>query len=416
MKKHIIGAWTLLLFLTATLAAQAAPRDPKKEKKQTPYEKLVNDPSVERSTGSFIDLYKKDNKLYFGVPKRLFGKEMLIGLTYSGTSNPALVNVGLKVNTGPPPPVGEPGRTQREGVINGNRARRRGHGGRRREADTHFRHNPVAAFKPIGWSADSTRVLVDATAYFKDDNPQFTFFQGYGRKAAEKRPELNRFSTFRTFSNNLHFTVERYYTLQLGDGTGQQALDHYPTLVSATFSFLLLPDELMTPRLADNRLGVFQTARYIRTADNGTIQPVAFATRWKLEPKDEQAYLNGGLSEPKKPIVFYIDSLFPEEWKEPIHHAVERWNKSFERIGFKNVMQARDFPRNDPDFNPDDLRYSCIRYVPNATENAMGPSWVDYRTGEIINASVMVYANVASLITSWRFVQTAQVDVRVRSG
>ena len=82
MKKHIILEWTLLLFLTATLAAQAAPRDPKKEKKQTPYEKLVNDPSVERSTGSFIDLYKKDTKLYFGVPKRLFGKEMLIGLTY----------------------------------------------------------------------------------------------------------------------------------------------------------------------------------------------------------------------------------------------------------------------------------------------------------------------------------------------
>jgi len=416
MKKHIIGAWTLLLFLTATLAAQAAPRDPKKEKKQTPYEKLVNDPSVERSTGSFIDLYKKDNKLYFGVPKRLFGKEMLIGLTYSGTSNPALVNVGLKVNTPTPARFAFRDSTLVLEFINASVTDGSASMRLIREADTHFRHNPVAAFKPIGWSADSTRVLVDATAYFKDDNPQFTFFQGYGRKAAEKRPELNRFSTFRTFSNNLHFTVERYYTLQLGDGTGQQALDHYPTLVSATFSFLMLPDELMTPRLADSRLGVFQTARYIRTADNGTIQPVAFATRWKLEPKDEQAYLNGGLSEPKKPIVFYIDSLFPEEWKEPIHHAVERWNKSFERIGFKNVMQARDFPRNDPDFNPDDLRYSCIRYVPNATENAMGPSWVDYRTGEIINASVMVYANVASLITSWRFVQTAQVDERVRSG
>ena len=416
MKKHIIGAWTLLLFLTATLAAQAAPRDPKKEKKQTPYEKLINDPSVERSTGSFIDLYKKDNKLYFGVPKRLFGKEMLIGLTYSGTSNPALVNVGLKVNTPTPARFAFRDSTLVLEFINASVTDGSASMRLIREADTHFRHNPVAAFKPIGWSADSTRVLVDATAYFKDDNPQFTFFQGYGRKAAEKRPELNRFSTFRTFSNNLHFTVERYYTLQLGDGTGQQALDHYPTLVSATFSFLMLPDELMTPRLADNRLGVFQTARYIRTADNGTIQPVAFATRWKLEPKDEQAYLNGGLSEPKKPIVFYIDSLFPEEWKEPIHHAVERWNKSFERIGFKNVMQARDFPRNDPDFNPDDLRYSCIRYVPNATENAMGPSWVDYRTGEIINASVMVYANVASLITSWRFVQTAQVDERVRSG
>ena len=159
-----------------------SPRDPKKEKKQTPYEKLVNDPSVERSTGSFIDLYKKDNKLYFGVPKRLFGKEMLIGLTYSGTSNPALVNVGLKVNTPTPARFAFRDSTLVLEFINASVTDGSASMRLIREADTHFRHNPVAAFKPIGWSADSTRVLVDATAYFKDDNPQFTFFRDTGAR------------------------------------------------------------------------------------------------------------------------------------------------------------------------------------------------------------------------------------------
>ena len=88
--------------------------------------------------------------------------------------------------------------------------------------------------------------------------------------------------------------------------------------------------------------------------------------------------------------------------------------RMFEKIGFKNVMVAKDFPKDDPDFDPDNLKYSCIRYIPNTTANAMGPSWTDPRSGEIVNASVLVYGNIIQLLNNWCFVQTAQLDASVR--
>lgn len=127
-----------------------------------------------------------------------------------------------------------------------------------------------------------------------------------------------------------------------------------------------------------------------------------------------EAWKRGELVEPKKPIVFYLDDALPEQWKEPTRRGALRWNKAFEKIGFKNVVQVVDFPKNDPDFDPANLKYSCIRYVPVAIENAMGPSWVDPTTGEIINASVLIYNDLVGLINEWRFVQTAQIDPRVR--
>ena len=123
----------------------------------------------------------------------------------------------------------------------------------------------------------------------------------------------------------------------------------------------------------------------------------------------------GELVEPVKPIVRYVDDAFPEEWKPAIRKAVLRWNQAFEKIGFKNVMQVYDFPKDDPEFDPDNLKYSCIRYSPNPTPNAMGPSWVDPTTGEILNASVIVYNDIIKLNNFWRFIQTAQVDTRMRT-
>lgn len=137
--------------------------------------------------------------------------------------------------------------------------------------------------------------------------------------------------------------------------------------------------------------------------------------RWNVQPKDMEAYKRGELVEPVKPIVFYIDNTFPAEWKKAIHAGVLEWNAAFEKIGFKNVMQAKDFPMDDPEFDPDNLKYSCIRYAPIDVANGMGPSWTDPRTGEIINASVYIYHDVIKLVNDMRFVQTAQVNERVRT-
>ena len=91
-----------------------------------------------------------------------------------------------------------------------------------------------------------------------------------------------------------------------------------------------------------------------------------------------------------------------------------RWNDAFEKIGFKNAIRTEDFPTDDPEFDPDNIKYSCVRYSPSLIANAMGPSWSDPRTGEILNASVYLYHNLIGLVRNWRFVQTAQTDADVR--
>jgi hypothetical protein len=170
----------------------------------------------------------------------------------------------------------------------------------------------------------------------------------------------------------------------------------------------------MRPRLADSRIGIFLTDMSRINGKKDKIEDFSVINRWNIQPKDLEAWKRGELVEPVKPIVFYLDDAFPALWREPIRRGVLRWNKAFEKIGFKNVMHIEDFPKDDPEFDPDNLKYSCIRYVPAAVANAMGPSWVDPRSGEIINASVLMYNDVVKLAANWRFVQTAQVDERVR--
>ena len=125
-------------------------------------------------------------------------------------------------------------------------------------------------------------------------------------------------------------------------------------------------------------------------------------------------YFAGELVEPQKPIVFYVDSAFPEKWRETIKTGIEDWNQAFEQAGFKNAIIAKDYPKNDPDFDPDDMRYNCFKYAVTSTANAMGPSHKDPRTGEILTADVIWYHNIVSLLHNWRFIQTAAVDKRVR--
>ena len=137
------------------------------------------------------------------------------------------------------------------------------------------------------------------------------------------------------------------------------------------------------PRLMDSRIGIFPTIKKEYSATKQTMRPVYYANRWRLEPSDLEGYLAGKKVTPVKPIVFYIDSCFPESWKKSIFEAVNQWNQPFEKIGFIQAIQAKEFPKDDPEFDPDNLKYSCIRYAPVAIENAMGPSWVDPRSGEI---------------------------------
>ena len=163
-------------------------------------------------------------------------------------------------------------------------------------------------------------------------------------------------------------------------------------------------------------MGYFYSDRSLYTTEKDKVDDYTFIHRWRLEPKEEdmERYFAGELVEPRQPIIFYVDSAFPDKWRDVVKQGIEDWNTAFEAAGFKNAIQARDYPKNDPDFDPDDMRYSCVKYAATTIANAMGPSFVDPRSGEILTADVIWYHNIVSLLHNWRFCQTAATDTRVR--
>jgi hypothetical protein len=160
-------------------------------------------------------------------------------------------------------------------------------------------------------------------------------------------------------------------------------------------SMILLPENRMQPRLADPRVGWFTVSQYDYGSSELKSDKKTYIRRWRLEPKDPVAYAKGELVEPIKPIVYYIDPATPENLRKYIKQGIEEWQKPFETAGFKNAIIAKDPPskEEDPDFSPEDIRYSVIRYVASTTRNAVGPSVSDPRTGEIIESDIIWYHN-----------------------
>lgn len=189
-----------------------------------------------------------------------------------------------------------------------------------------------------------------------------------------------------------------------------------PYTVGMHRSLFVLPENQMAKRFQDNRVGYFMFDQDVFSSNKDRIDMETFITRWRLEPKavDLDKYFAGELVEPQKPIIFYVDSAFPDKWRSTIKAGIEDWNIAFRKAGFKNAIKALDYPKDDPDFDPDNMRYSCFRYVATSTANAMGPSYYDPRSGEILGANVIWYHNIVSLLHNWRFVQTSAVDNRVR--
>ena len=160
-------------------------------------------------------------------------------------------------------------------------------------------------------------------------------------------------------------------------------------------SMVLLPEDKMQPRLADDRVGWFSVKKIDYNSEELKADDYEIIRRWRLEPKDPEAYKRGELVEPKKPIVYYLDPATPEKWRPYFKQGIEDWNTAFEKAGFKNAIIAKDPPtkEEDPEFSPEDVRYSVVRYVASTTRNAMGPSVIDPRTGEIIESDIIWYHN-----------------------
>lgn len=182
--------------------------------------------------------------------------------------------------------------------------------------------------------------------------------------------------------------------------------------VSVAYNLVKLPAQPMMPRLLDERVGFFSVARIDFGSDAHESKRERLIKRWRLEKKDPAA----AISEPVKPVVWYIDSATPAALVPWIKKGVEAWNVAFEAAGFRNAIQARTFPTKDqdPEFDPQDVRYSIIRWVPSQVANAYGPSLADPRSGEILNANIVMYHNIMQLQRDWYVAQAGAVDPRAQ--
>jgi hypothetical protein len=177
-------------------------------------------------------------------------------------------------------------------------------------------------------------------------------------------------------------------------------------------SMVKLPEKPMMPRVFDERVGYFTTQQYDYGRPEHKAERVRYIARWRLEKKDPSA----AVSEPVKPIVYYIDSATPVQWREWLKKGVEDWQPAFEAAGFRHAIIAKMAPteKEDPDFSPEDVRNSVIRWLPSTIENAVGPHISDPRTGEILNADIQFYHNIMNLQRDWYFLQVGPLDSRAQ--
>jgi hypothetical protein len=275
----------------------------------------------------------------------------------------------------------------------------------------------MEVFKIKAFNPDTSAAVIDVTDFFLQDKKELSPFgtapSGYTRTETLKK-DRSFIGEFKSFSDNVMIKSHLSYEYSLSKDKTTYAKDK-PFTAVMTRTFLLLSEKPARPRIADPRIGIFITKKDKFSNEKNRTEEVYYAHRFNLVPSDTAAFKREELVEPVKPIIFYIDSDFPESWKEPVKGAVNDWNITFEKIGFKNAVRGVDYPENDPEFDPDNLKYNCIRYSPSPIANAMGPSWVDPRSGEIINASVYVFHDIVKLLNNWMFVQISPADQEVRN-
>ncbi|MBD1397558.1 zinc-dependent metalloprotease [Pontibacter sp. JH31] len=256
--------------------------------------------------------------------------------------------------------------------------------------------------------------VVEVTDFFLKDVPAL----GLGKRHREEY-KVKRLDDKRSFVESLKSfpTNIEARSLMTYEATDPPANSSAGTIsVELNHSMLLLPKVPMPARKFDQRVGYFTLSQTDYGTDEQRAAKRRYIVRWKLEPKDKEAYARGELVEPVKPIVYYIDPATPMKWRPFLKQGVEDWQKAFEAAGFKNAIIAKDPPsfEEDPEFSTEDARYSVIRYFSSETQNAYGPNVHDPRSGEILESHIGWYHNVMNLLRNWYFVQTAAINPDAR--
>ena len=258
--------------------------------------------------------------------------------------------------------------------------------------------------------------LIDVSDYFSEDSPGFNLIsEGNKKKYKIGRQDKSRsfIEKCRSFPQN----IEVLHTLTFEVGKPPRGNRTNTFSFQVNHSLVLLPEEPMQMRLADQRVGWFTLKKIDYSSSALKSDDFRVAVRWRMEPKDVAAYNRGELVEPKKPIVFYLDPATPMKWRPYFKQGIEDWQATFESAGFKNAIIAKDppSPEEDPDFSPEDVRYSTVRYVASTTRNAVGPSVKDPRSGEIIESDVIWYHNHLRSYRNRYLLETGAANPKARS-
>ncbi|MFP4468034.1 MAG: zinc-dependent metalloprotease [Bacteroidales bacterium] len=366
------------------------------------YEKLVADPDF-KEEGMFT-VYQKDNKLYYEIPMTELDRDMLL------VSRAAAAQLG----------TGYGGQRMNNQVVRWEKARDQIlfrsmiYDITADSTSNIFRGVQASSFAPIigaydieAYNEDSTAVVIDVTTLYSTDvaemNPR--------RQYQARRLDNNRsfVEGVRAFPENLEVrSVLTYEAERVPDARNLNTIS-----VKMNHSMMQLPEEPMMPRLHDSRVGYFSVSTVDFSDDAHKARRKQMINRWRLEKKDPDAEI----SDPVKPITYYVDYATPE-WLIPyVMEGIEAWQPAFEHAGFSNAIVAKraPTPEEDPDWSPEDIRYPTIRWFPSTTMNAYGPHVHDPRSGEIITSAIGIYHNVQNLVRNWYFVQCAAVDERAQN-
>ncbi|MFN0015807.1 MAG: zinc-dependent metalloprotease [Saprospiraceae bacterium] len=409
---------------TAVMAKDSTGKKDKDEKKgPKPYREVITDKAV--SMTGLVTVHRIEDKYFLEIPDSILGSEIM-----------AITRMA-KVPTG----AGYGGEQANRQVIRFERGPAdkvfvRAVAYRNVSTDTlqpiykavrNSNVDPIAAAFDVKSIRKDTSVVIEVTDFFKEDNAVFglqpTTKQLY--KMGELQKERTYIESIRSYPINMEVRTVKTYKVsppslrEESPGTVNLpgGLDAGAVTFEINNSLILLPRTPFRKRLFDPRVGYFATGRTVYEDDQQRAEDETVVVRWRLEAKNEadaRRQQKGEKIEPAKPIVFYIDPATPPKWRSSLKKGVEDWQPAFEQAGWKNAIQARDWPENDTTMSLEDARFSVIRYFASDIQNAYGPNVNDPRTGEIIESHIGWYHNVMRLLKTWYTTQTAAVDQRAR--
>ena len=390
-----------------------APKPPEKKDKNgiKPYGKVITDKAI--TDKGLFDVHQIDEDYFYEIPDSLFGREMLVVTRIAKTAS-GIGFGGGKQNTQVLRWEKRPKKVLLRVVSHEVVA-----------ADSLPVHEAVvnSNFEPVLYSfdikafgKDSLSTVIQVNKFLEDDVKAI----GYpaSRRKAYKVSSLDKSRSFIESIKSYPLNVEMRHVKTYNAAEPPSNFSTGSISLEMNNSMILLPEEPMRRRYFDQRVGWFARGQIDYGLDVQESKTVRYLDRWRLEVKEEdmEKFNRGELVEPIKPIVYYIDRATPKKWRKYLKQGIEDWQVAFEAAGFKNAIIAKDppTPEEDPEWSPEDVRYSVVRYLASPIPNANGPHVSDPRSGEILESDINWYHNVMTLLRNWFFVQTAAINPEAR--